>query len=496
MLKTYRIAVLPLAAAWVFAASPSPAQDRPAAPETSSVPNAQAVVIQGKKIRRDRKSVRIDARSGSSCAFMRGFSPYDEDVMQDYLEHFGGNRDTAINDPGGDETDPLRPGARVRDVAPFGSASQDNNGQGSSPGDRVTSTTPGGCTQADVAAASGRNSILRHDKTLTQAFVVFDSGDYPKALELFEKSYQKIGYDEAAFMLAKMYLAGLGAPADVEKGIFWLKKVAEARFDPKDEEIFDPAAPFAMSTRANATMTLASIYLTGAGVPRDPKEARKWFEKAYSIGFIPAAHILGQIYQNGLEVPVNVDKAIKYYERAGEFGFTPSQYELGLIYYAGEGVPEDRKLAARWLMAAASGGHPDALYEVGRMYDLGDTLPQDSAKALVYYKEAALKDQPAAQNALATYFYSGELLDKDLNMARKWFEVAANNGEPDAMFNLAVMLMNGEGGSEDLVLAFVWLKLAEMSGLEKATSLAAKVAARLSPEQRDRADAILNPTPA
>jgi TPR repeat protein len=483
-----------LITASVFAALiafPAVAQDTP--PVSSATPNAQSVIIQGKKIRRDRKSVRIDAHSGSSCAFMRGFSAYDEDVMQDYLDHFGGNRDRTIDDPGGDETDPLRPGARVRDVAPFGNASQDNGGQGSSPGDRFTSTTPGGCTQADVAAASGRNSILRHDKSLTQAFEAFDAGDYPKALELFEKSYQKIGYDDAAFMLAKMYLAGLGTPADVEKGIFWLKKVAEAPFDPSDEEKFDPADPYAMSTRADATMTLASIYLTGNGVPRDAREARKWYEKADSIGFIPAAHILGQIYHNGLEVKPDIDKAIKYYKRAGEFGFTPSQYELGLIYYSGDGVPEDRKLAAQWLMAAASGGHPDALYEVGRMYDLGDTLPQDSQKALVYYKEAALKDQPAAQNALATYFYTGEMLDKDLVMARKWFEVAANNGDADAMFNLAAMLMNGEGGDKNLVLAYVWFRLAGMSGLEKAAPVAAKVEAKLSPEERARADAILNP---
>ncbi|WP_155847329.1 tetratricopeptide repeat protein [Asticcacaulis sp. AC402] len=469
------------------------AQDMPPAPEYSPEPNAQTIVIQGKKVRRDRKSVRIDARTGSSCAFMRDFSPYDEDVMQDYLDHFGGNRDSAINDPGGDETDPLRPGARVRDIAPFGNASQDNSGQGSSPGDRFTSTTPGGCTQADVAAASGRNSILRHDKSLTKAFEAFDSGDYPKALDLFEKSYQKIGYDDAAFMLAKMYLAGLGTKADPKKGIFWLKKVAEAPFDPKDEEKFDPADPYAMTTRADATMTLANIYLTGAGVPRDPKEARKWYDKANSIGFIPAAHILGQIHQNGLEVPVNADKAIKYFTKAGEFGFTPSQYELGLIYYAGAGVEEDRKLAAQWLMAAASGGHPDALYEVGRMYDLGDTLPQDSARALVYYKEAALKDQPAAQNALGTYFYTGEILDKDLVIARKWFEVAANNGEPEAMFNLAAMLLGGEGGDKNLALAYVWLKLAEMSGLEKATAAAAKIEEKLSPEERATAEAILNP---
>ncbi|MDV6329268.1 SEL1-like repeat protein [Asticcacaulis sp. 201] len=487
---------------------PVNAQTQPATPpgiasQASPVPDATTVVVMGQKTRRDRAAVRITTQSSSSCGFARGYSAYDDQIVQDYMDSFHDGDNSSNREPGADETDPTSPNSQIRDTSPFGNASQDQSNlttdsEGTpttTANGRFTAEQPGGCTSADIAFAAGRNFILRKDHSLKDAYTAFDAGEYEKALGLFETAYKKIGYEQAAFMAGKMYLSGLGAPRNTAKAIYWLKQVAEAKFTPGDEQTFDPADPYYMSTRSDATMTLAKIYMVGWDVARDPKEARKWYVKADTIGYVPAGYVLGQIYQKGYAGDKNGAKAISLFQKAGHLGFTPAQYELGLIYYNGEdGVTEDRKVAAQWLMAAASGGHPDALFAVARMYDQGDTLPQDTTKALAYYRDAALKGQAAAQTALGTYFYTGEAVGKDWVVARKWFIEAAKSGEPDGMFNLAVMLSRGEGGEKDVMLAYVWFRLASMSGLEKATQAATKIEPELTPDDRAKANAILNPS--
>ena len=98
-----------------------------------------------------------------------------------------------------------------------------------------------------------------------------------------------------------------------------------------------------------------------------------------------------------------------------------------------------------------------------------------------------------AQSALASYFYSGEVVPKNLATARQWFNAAAMRGQPEAMFNLAVMLSKGEGGDKDLGMAYVWFNLAKASGQENAGTAISQIAASLTPQDRARADAILNP---
>jgi len=360
--------------------------------------------------------------------------------------------------------------------------------------DGATTERTGACNPSDKYFAAGRNYIARKDKSLREAFAAFDAKDYPKALELFRASYVKMGYDTAALMEGKMYLAGLGTPRDTKQAIVWLKKVAEARFGPGDKQGFDPANPDYMEPRSDAAMLLARIYMTGWDVPKTPKEAKRWYMKADEFGFVPGTHLVGRIFAAGYGGERSVPKAVTYFKKAGEVGYARSEYELGVIYYDGdEGVPQDRKLAAAWLLEAARRGDADALYAVGRMYDLGEVLNEDAEKAIVYYKEAALKGQPEAQNALGVFFYNGEIVAKDLVIARKWFELAARNGEPEAMFNLGVMLANGEGGEKDMAVAYVWFRLAEQSGLEKGGKAAKEIEGKMTPAERARADKVLTP---
>ncbi len=111
------------------------------------------------------------------------------------------------------------------------------------------------------------------------------------------------------------------------------------------------------------------------------------------------------------------------------------------------------------------------------------------------YKDAALKGHADAQNALATYFYRGEVVTQNLATARQLFQAAAQRRQPDAMFNLAVMLAQGQGGDKDLAAAYAWCSLSKGLGHEQAAAALPAIAAKLSPEDKARADALLQAPP-
>lgn len=432
------------------------------------------------------KSKVLSRNLASGCNYMAAYSGAEDDLTHAYMSDFG-MEGSVSNDA---ET--------FREDSPNGDVS--NAAMASSAvGDDLPVATPavGGCAGADRNFAAGRNAIARKDKSLGEAFVAFDARDYARARTLATSAYNKIGYDEAALMLAQIALYGLGTPQSTAQALVWLKKVTEARFDPmRDTVAFDPRTPEATTPRIEATLTLAKIYLRGMGTARNPVEAKNAYAKAAQIGFVPANDTLGVAYLKGYGGEQSAKKALAYFGEAAEAGYAPAQYNLAKLYYTGEdGVPQDLKLAGAWFAAAAKSGHAGALFAAGRMYDLGNGVPVDQKKAIIYYKEAALKSNADAQSALATYFYTGEGVPKDLATARKLFTAAAKQGQPDAMFNLGVMSANGEAGAKDMAMAYVWFTLAKNSGHESAVAALKQVGASLSAAEHARADLVLKPKP-
>ncbi len=369
----------------------------------------------------------LNGRSASSCAFMDPHNPAYDPVTIAYMRDFGLD-DSLSNDV-----------PRASDLAPEGDVS---NMPFAVP--RVT-----GCRGADWRFAAGRSRIVRNDRTLALGYEAFDNKDYARALQLFGTAWTKIGYDDAALMLARMHLYGLGTTKDGTQAVAWLEKV--------DAKPYDPARSDLLAPRIDAAFMLARIYDGGIGVPRDADKAHAWYEKA-----------------------------------AG-YGYAPAQYLLGRAYYTGEGGPRDLKQAGAYFEAAARAGIPAALFAAGRMFDLGEGVPADAAKAIVYYKEAALKGDRDARFALGTYFYSGEVVGKDLATARRWFAAAARQGQPDAMFNLGVMAAHGEGGARDPVTAYVMFDLARQAGHDGAAAALEALAPTLTADERKRADTVLHP---
>jgi TPR repeat protein len=427
----------------------------------------------------------LNGKSASSCAFMDPLRRANDPVTLAYRRDFG------LDAPLSDDV------VRISALAPDGDASNtiDSSGidkHGGMPAPLAGPKTRG-CTVADVRFAAGRNHIARKDKTLALGFEAYDNSDYARALQLFETAWNKIGYDEAALMLARQHLYGRGTPKDGAAAVAWLEKVDNKPYAPGDRMRFDPAQPDAMTPRVEAAFMLARMYDRGIGVARDPARARAWYDKAAGYGFVPALDILGERALAGTDGPRDPVRALSQLKEAADAGYPAAQFHLARAYYDGDGVPRDLATAHAYFDAAARAGMPAALFAAGRMLDLGEGVKADPARAIVYYKDAALKGDRDARFALGTYFYSGEVVGKNLATARQWFGAAAREGQPDALFNLGAMVAHGEGGAKDPAMAYVLFTLAQQAGHDGAGAALQAIAPTLTPEERTRADAVLHP---
>jgi hypothetical protein len=74
-------------------------------------------------------------------------------------------------------------------------------------------------------------------------------------------------------------------------------------------------------------------------------------------GSAEAQYKLAKMYEEGLEVPRDAKEAAKWYLKAAENGNPKAQYKMGALYTLGKGVPKDRVEATKWFGRAAQQGY-------------------------------------------------------------------------------------------------------------------------------------------
>jgi uncharacterized protein len=79
-------------------------------------------------------------------------------------------------------------------------------------------------------------------------------------------------------------------------------------------------SPLAEQGDARAQNTIGAMYLKGAGVVQDNREAVKWFSKAAEQGDVRGQHNLGIMYNKGLGVAQDYVQAHKWLNIAGANG--------------------------------------------------------------------------------------------------------------------------------------------------------------------------------
>lgn len=205
--------------------------------------------------------------------------------------------------------------------------------------------------------------------------------------------------------------------------------------------------PLADRGDSGAQYAIGRMYAKGQGVPKDPAEAMKWFDKANDQSkalqaynrsdfatarriFAPLAekgqalaqYILGLMYANGQGAPESYTEGLKWLQKAAEQGEAKAQFSVGVIYFKGLGMPANQAEAFKWYRRAADQGNATAQYNLGAMYAKGQTVPQDVVRAHMLYALAAnngIKAADEAKEKLAKSM-SAEQIAEAKKMAHEW----------------------------------------------------------------------------
>ena len=175
---------------------------------------------------------------------------------------------------------------------------------------------------------------------------------------------------------------------------------------------------------------LGRCYQDGLGVPRQPAEAFRWYQKAAEQGYAPAENSLGICYSRGDGTRRDPTQAVRYYLQAARRNYASAQYNLGICYEVGRerAMFQDRREAVRWFREAAKQQYAPAQNHLGYCYSQGLGVPHDLAEAVRWYRKAAEQGFARAQHNLGICYQTGRGVTRDLVEAQKWFRQAAEQG--------------------------------------------------------------------
>ena len=144
------------------------------------------------------------------------------------------------------------------------------------------------------------------------------------------------------YKLGTMYVDGDGTASDIEEGITWLTKSADAGV-------------------VEAQIKLGSLYIEGGVVAKDYRTGAEWLRRAADQGHSEAQTDLAMLYYLGQGVPQNYPEAMRLFQAAAAQRHVIAQFRLAEIYNEGKGVTRDLVAAHVWANLAAAQGHREAL---------------------------------------------------------------------------------------------------------------------------------------
>lgn len=135
---------------------------------------------------------------------------------------------------------------------------------------------------------------------------------------------------------------------------------------------------------ADAQYELGMLYQSGAGVPRDMAQARRWLTQSASQNNSRAQYALAMFYRSE-EGGNDINQSLNWQRKAAQAGYAEAQYGLGLLYANGQYVTQDATQARIWFQKAADQGHVAANLA---LLEFGESAP------VVAQAPLTLEDQP------------------------------------------------------------------------------------------------------
>ena len=264
--------------------------------------------------------------------------------------------------------------------------------------------------------------------------VVLREGDIPRAMELFWLheyatafpyllAAAKAGNAEAAVMVGRIYIKGVGAPQDTTQGVSWIRYSAE-HGDPDGQ------------------MAYAQMVQRGVGVSQSEQETLAWYRKAAAQNYARAEYNLAEILQkqNNSEYKTLLHRAILHgLGRAAQtlrFLDNPmacSSYQTGIRALDASNFAQ----ALTPLQQAAKLGLADAKTMLGWMYENGKGVAKNPRRAFDYYSQAASAGDDKAQSNLGALYETGNGVAKNETAAASWYAKSAAQSNEAGAFRLA-----------------------------------------------------------
>lgn len=188
----------------------------------------------------------------------------------------------------------------------------------------------------------------------------------------------------ALWQLGRMYAEGDGVKRDDYRAFEYFQKFADTHADD------NPATPRARFV-ANAFVALGNYYLEGipnSAVPQSPELARRMFAHAASYFGDPEAQFqLASLYLDGNGVQRDPKRAVPWLVLAANKGHYRSQAVLGRILFNGEHGIRQRASGLMWLTIACDGpGAKEAWIAQLRETSVQQATDDERALALILLK--------------------------------------------------------------------------------------------------------------
>jgi TPR repeat protein len=266
----------------------------------------------------------------------------------------------------------------------------------------------------------------------------------------------------AQFAVSNHYFKGKGTPKNIDKGLYWLKKVANNN-DPKEKNLVqlaqgslglhyemgipghvDPDANVAVQwyskAKANGSETAPKAL---ARLLEDPAVYTTFYPEQFSPRLQPSP---GELEDVKSMRALNPGKAFKIVDWHARKGSPTAQRYLTFHYLEGVGVKVDKKKAMQWLYLSAKNGSRVAQYHLANEYYKAKNVPGSFDKTYFWLRKSAKLNYHRALNDLGLYYIHPlkDGISPDLPSAFRMFTKAASLGSVAALVNLGDMHKNGE----------------------------------------------------
>lgn len=158
----------------------------------------------------------------------------------------------------------------------------------------------------------------------------------------------------------------------------------------------------ALYKEPGALILLATAYLTGEGVVKDPERAYKLIKRASSSGSPKAHFILSAMLRDGVGTVVNKKRSQMYLDKAARYGYAPAMFQKSLesLNFSSE----DNTQAISWLEKAVDGKSREAIYLMAQLKETGTVLKKDIVGAAKLYKKIAFWQYKDSNQRLKSIF--------------------------------------------------------------------------------------------